>query len=139
MGPAVVLLMAGLGIGALHIARTYFHRDPPTSLEIEQSIDAVEGEVMRLGHQLDPQTALVSIDDGLQAWAAIACATMALEVVEQLFQRLASASLGHPGTLEGLPVGLEAAATLLILREIMYHLGWTSTAVLVAPPGTSSG
>jgi exopolyphosphatase/pppGpp-phosphohydrolase len=37
-----------LGIGALRVARTYFHHDPPTSLEIELSIAAVEEEVTPL-------------------------------------------------------------------------------------------
>ena len=83
-----------LGIGANQIARTYFRHDPPTSIEIERSIDAVEDEVMRLSRQSDPQATLVGIDDGLRAWAAIAGAAMTLELVEQLFQRLASASLG---------------------------------------------
>lgn len=122
-----------LGIGAEQIARTYFHHDPPTSIEIERSIDAVEDEVMRLSHQIDPQVALVGIDDGLRAWAAIAGTAMTLEVVEQLFQRLASASLGRPSALEGLLTGREAAATLLILREFMHHLGYTSIVMLALP------
>jgi hypothetical protein len=45
---------------------------------------------------------------------------MTLETAEHLFQRLASASLGHPGALAGLPV----ARRLLILREFMRHLGY---------------
>ena len=122
-----------LGIGAEQIARTYFHHEPPTSLEIERSIDAVEDEVMRLSRQTDPQAALVSIDDGLRAWAAIAGPAMTLEVVEQLFQRLASASLGRPSALDGLLTGREAAATLLILREFMHHLGYASIMVLALP------
>ncbi len=122
-----------LGIGAEQIARTYFHHDPPTSIEIERSIDAVEDEVMRLSHQIDPQAALVGIDDGLRAWAAIAGTAMTLELVEQLFQRLASASLGRPSALEGLLTGREAAATLLILREFMHHLGYASIMVLALP------
>jgi len=47
--------------------------------------------------------------------------TMTIEIVEQWFQRLASASLGEPGAMRGLPLGREAAATLLVLREFMHH------------------
>ena len=126
-----------LDIGAAQIARTYFHHDPPTSLEIERSIDAVEDEVMRLSRPTDPQAALVGIDDGLRAWAAIAGTAMTLEAVEQLFQRLASASLGRPSALGGLLTGREAAATLLILREFMHHLGYASIMVLALPRDTA--
>ena len=59
---------------------------------------------------------------------------MTIEVVEQWFQRLASASLGQPGALQGLPSGREAAATLLVLREFMHHRGHTSI-VVVEPTG----
>ena len=84
-----------LVIGALHFARTFFHHDPPTSLEIELSIAAVEEEVMRLAHQVDPRAALISIDRGLRAWAAVAGATMTLEVVEQMFEPAAQGRLGQ--------------------------------------------
>ena len=120
-------------IGAEQIAQAYCHHDPPTSIELQRSIDAVEDEVMRLSRPIDPQAALVGIDDGLRAWAAIAGAAMTLELVEQLFQRLASASLGHPSALRGLLTGREAAATLLILREFMHHLGYASIMVLALP------
>ena len=46
---------------------------------------------------------------------------MSLETVEDWFQRLASASLGQPAAMQGLPAGREAAASLLVLREIMHH------------------
>jgi hypothetical protein len=52
--------------------------------------------------------------------------TVTLETVEQLFQRLASASLGDPIARQGLPTGSTFAATLLILREFMHHLGFAS-------------
>ena len=48
---------------------------------------------------------------------------MTIETIEQWFQRLAAASLGRPGAMQGLPAGREAAATLLILREFMHHRG----------------
>lgn len=56
-----------------------------------------------------------------------------IEIVESWFQRLASASLGQPGALWGLPAGREAAATLLMLREFMHHRGYASI-VAVEPP-----
>ena len=58
---------------------------------------------------------------------------MTIETVEQWFQRLASASLGQPGALRGLPSGREAAATLLVLREFMHHRSHTSIVVVGRP------
>lgn len=42
------------------------------------------------------------------------------------FQRLSAVSLGRPISLEGLPASADFAATLLILREFMHHLGFAS-------------
>jgi hypothetical protein len=57
---------------------------------------------------------------------------MPIETVEQCFQQLAAASLGQPGAMQGLPAGREAAATLLILREFMHHLGHPAITVVDA-------
>jgi hypothetical protein len=48
-----------------------------------------------------------------------------LDEVEQLFQRLASASLGNSAARLGLPSGNGFVAATLILRELMHHLGFT--------------
>ena len=125
-----------LELGAQRIARTFLRHDPPASRELELAIDAVEDEVMRLPKSGDPKAGLISTDDGLREWAADSGATMTIETVEQWFQRLASTSLGHPGAMQGLPRGGEAAATLLILREFMHHLGYASITVVDVPPGT---
>lgn len=125
-----------LDLGAARIARDYFHHDPPTSREIERAIDFAEDEIMRLGRPVDATTTLWSTAPALRAWGAVSGPTMTIEIVEQWFQRLASASLGHPGALQGLPSGREAAATLLVLREFMHHRGHTSI-VAVEPTGVS--
>ena len=54
---------------------------------------------------------------------------LTLDSVELLFQRLASASLGHPHAMDGMPAGREPAAVLLI-REVMHHLGYASIAIV---------
>lgn len=112
-----------LDLGAARVARDFFRHDLPTSREIERAIDFVEDEIMRLGKADVATTTLWSISAALQAWAAVSGATMTIATVEQWFQRLAAASLGQPGAMQGLPAGREAAATLLILREFMHHLG----------------
>lgn len=115
-----------LDLGASRIARACFHHDPPLSHEIERAIDRVEDEVMQLRPTGGANATLVSTDPGLMEWGAVSGPTMPIETVEQWFQRLASASLGHPGALQGLPAGCEAAAALLVLREFMHHLGYAS-------------
>ena len=98
-------------------------------LQIERAIDVIEDEIMRLGPRAGAGTTLWSTSDTLQAWSAVSGATMAIETVEQWFQRLAAAALGQPGAMQGLPAGREAAATLLILREFMHHLGYPAITV----------
>jgi exopolyphosphatase/pppGpp-phosphohydrolase len=142
IGDEYVVVLSGHGdkpetvrridLGAVRIARDFFHHDPPTSREIERAIDFAEDEIMRLGRPADVTTTLSSTSAALRAWGAVSDPTMTIETVEQLFQRLASASLGHPGALAGLPAGREAAATLLILREFMHHLGYPAITVVDA-------
>ena len=110
-----------LDLGAARIARACFHHDPPTSHEIERAIDLAEDEIMRLGRPADVIAKLWSTAPALRAWSAVSGPTLTIEIVEQWFQRLASASLGQPGAMRGLPSGREAAATLLVLREFMHR------------------
>jgi exopolyphosphatase/pppGpp-phosphohydrolase len=127
-----------IDLGAARIAREYFHHDPPTSREIERAIDFAEDEIMRLGGPADVTATLWSTAPALRAWRAMSGPTMTIETVEQWFQRLASASLGQPGALQGLPSGRDAAATLLVLREFMHHQGHSSI-VAVGPPVAMTG
>lgn len=121
-----------LDLGAVRIARDYFRHDPPTSQEIERAIDFAEDEIMRLGKAAVVATTLWSTSPALQAWASQSGPTMTIETIEQWFQRLASASLGQPAAMHGLPSGRQAAATLLVLREFMHHRGYKSI-VFVEP------
>jgi exopolyphosphatase/pppGpp-phosphohydrolase len=143
VGDELAVVMSGQGdkpehvhqleLGTVRIARDYFHHDPPTPQEIERAIDFVEDEIMRLGKPDDAATTLWSTSPALQPWSAVAGPAMTVETVEQWFQRLASASLGQPGAMQGLPSGREAAAALLVLREFMHHRGHASIFVVEAP------
>ena len=119
-----------LDLGVLRIAKDLFRHDPPTALEIEQAIDVVEDELMRLGPLDSVGTTLWSTSAALQAWASVSGPTMAIETVEQWFQRLALAAHGQIDALRGLPSGREAATTLLVLREFMHHRGYVSIVVV---------
>jgi exopolyphosphatase/pppGpp-phosphohydrolase len=124
-----------LDLGTSRIAREFFHHAPPTAREIEHAIDSVEDQIMRLGPQGDAGLPLHSASESLQPWAAVSGPTMAIELVEQWFDRLALAAQGRPGALHGLPSGREAAATLLVLREFMHHRGHPSIRVVEPPAG----
>ncbi len=116
-----------LDVGPQSVADSLFRHDPPTGLEVEQAIDAVEDalEASRLRQtdrgELVTDDPLMGSLPGLEHEGA----QLSRDDIEALFQRLASAALGRPDALAGLAGGPQAAA-LLILRECMHHLGFVS-------------
>jgi hypothetical protein len=116
---------ATLALGWHSLARDHFRHDPPSPLELENAIAAVEDEVAR-AHQGIARGAVLVTDDSTIRRIAVAAGvernaeiTLARGAVEQAFERLASRA-------PGLPAGGEFAATLLILRELMHHLDFPS-------------
>jgi hypothetical protein len=106
-----------LPFGAQAIA-ALFHREPPAGHEIEQAIDRIEDALMQVAGPLRGTGPLV-IDAGeWLAWSG--GETLPLAAVEDRFQRLASAALGHPGALHGHPVDAALAAVLVVVREVMH-------------------
>jgi exopolyphosphatase/pppGpp-phosphohydrolase len=128
--PTDVLLE--LPIGTRRIAKELFRQDPPRPAELEAAIDTVEDEVMRVAARVPAGAALLATGTFAgEIRHAVATNDQANEVisldeVEQLFQRLASASLGNPAARQGLPPGNGFVAAVLILREFMHHLGFAS-------------
>jgi hypothetical protein len=126
---------AQLALGWLITPQACFFHDPPTPAELERAIDVVEEEVMRT-HRAGPSEPLLRASgDALRevAKAAGGADRLALDTVEQLFQRIASVSLGDPSAGRGLPSGARFVATLLILREFMHHGGFTAVAFADSP------
>lgn len=119
-------------IGARRIAEELFRHDPPQPAELEAAIDAVEDQLTRVAGQISQGSALRLTGPfvGELRHALVqterANDAIALDEVEQLFQRLASASLGNPAARRGLPTGNGFVAAALILRELMHHLGFVS-------------
>jgi exopolyphosphatase/pppGpp-phosphohydrolase len=124
-----------LDIGPQGVADEFFRHEPPTPNELELAIDAVEDEVMRARSFAADGGELVTADTTLRLFAVGEAGgpTLKIDAVERLFQRLASASLGDPSALRGLPSGREAAAALLILRELMHHLGFSAVTWVDGP------
>ncbi|MES2839608.1 MAG: hypothetical protein V4794_04975 [Pseudomonadota bacterium] len=130
-----------LDLGTASTAHRFFRDDLPTPLELERAIDHVEDELMRAVAWTAGRSTLVADHPLMRALAQAegqsSETVLTREVVEGLFQRLASGALGDPSALRGLPAGQEAAATLLILRELMHHLGFSQVVVAPPSPGAS--
>lgn len=124
-----------LNVGAQKTARLFFKHAPPTPYELENAIAAVEDEVMRVQAQIVPDSCLVTSDAAIREIARLAGMTsttprlLARDDMEQVFQRLAELSLGRPTSQDDMPTDAAFAATLLILREFMQHLHFTSITV----------
>ena len=129
-----------LAIGWRRTADDGFLRrqDLPTAAELEQAIMAVEDEIARVTRLGDASSPLVSDDAALVELARLAGvdgplpARVDVAAVENAFERLARVAQGGPSAFSGLSGG-EAdrsfAARLLIVRELMHHLGFATLVV----------
>ncbi len=117
-----------LNLGWQQVAQRHLHHAPPTPGELEEAINAIEDEVMRVHRQVPVGAQLLSRDPAVGALAVLAGAVEAAEMtvsvaaVERLFERLAAVALGRPAAQEGLPVDAAFFARALILRELLHHL-----------------
>ena len=123
-------------IGSVKTARDFFNQFPPTPGEIESAIQVVEDEVMPLNKLLMPGTALYSADPCIREIAQYALfeetrrdILLASDSMERVFNRLAAIITGLPASQDVLPASNEFAATLLILREVMHHLGFKNITI----------
>ena len=116
-----------LRIGSENLAGEHFRHDPPTPLELENAIAAVEDEIARVhagiaqGPRLHTRDAVLrdlALEMGVAPDAEMA---LTVEAVEHAFQRLPLRAADK-----------KKAATLLILRELMHHLGFAAIIVRTA-------
>lgn len=125
-----------LGAGSGRTAGEHFRHSPPTPLELENAIAAVEDQIMRVRALLPQGGMLYSADPailGLARLAGVSGDMLPVQEVERVFSRLAAVSLGAPASLEQLPTDAALYATAVILRELMHHLGYASIALRTAP------
>ncbi len=125
-----------LGIGAGKTALAFFHHEPPTPDEVEAAINVVEDEVTRAVPLTKNATALYTLDSAAKQTARLAGIAgengtmLSRENMETVFGRLAALSMGRPVSSDPIPVDARFAAALLILREVMHHLGFDSIGIL---------
>jgi exopolyphosphatase/pppGpp-phosphohydrolase len=130
--PDAVLVLA---IGSRRTAADFFKHAPPTPGELEAAIMAVEDEVARARSVATGKSHLFTTDTAIREIAQLAGVAagseliLSLEAVERLFDLLAALSLGRPASSAGIPANTAFAATLLILREFMHHLQFSSITV----------
>lgn len=128
--------MLALAIGSRRTAHEHFKHSPPGSLELENAIVTVEDEITRAQRLMLPQSRLYTTDAAAREIALLSGVgegpqmQLYVDALERSFERLASVALGRPASHEGLPAANRFAATLLILREFVHHMQFSSITVL---------
>jgi exopolyphosphatase/pppGpp-phosphohydrolase len=119
-----------LELGNEKTADTYFRDYPPTAGEIEEAIQTVEDEIMTLSKLLPDGSVLYTHDAGIREISQLAVnselSVVTRSDIEQLFGRLTAIISGRPLSSDNLPATNSFVATLLILREVMFHLKFMS-------------
>ena len=99
---------------------------PPTALEAETAIELIEEAVMPLHRQLAGGGDLkVRGGAELRSLATLAGPQLAAETIEALFTRAAAVAQGRPAASEPVLAQPAVFACLLILREVLHHLGFS--------------
>ncbi|MEO7399890.1 MAG: hypothetical protein ABIV07_03865 [Polaromonas sp.] len=130
--PDAVLVLA---IGSKKTVADFFKHTPPTPGELENAIMVIEDELTRLRKITSAASTLFTAGTEIREIALVAGVSehpemiLALDAVEQTFDRLAALTLGRPASSAGIPASATFAATLLILREFMHHLQFASITV----------
>jgi len=125
-----------LDIGSQKTSADHFKHRPPTPGEMEHAIMGVEDEIAQVPTARLAGSNLFTTDDAVRQIALVAGLahqpTMLLSMaeVERTFDRLTYVLEGRPASSEGLPESSEFGTTLLILREFMHHLGFSSITVV---------
>lgn len=123
-----------LPIGSKVTSTKHFRDFPPTEIEVEKAIMDVEDEVMPLSIEIEKgKYELVSFDPvihDIAGYANVKDKYMTTAEVEGVFSRLAAIITGRPASMDILPQSNEFASSLLILREVVHHLGFKSITVI---------
>ncbi|MBP6711594.1 MAG: hypothetical protein KAX89_08120 [Propionivibrio sp.] len=125
-----------LAIGSQRTATDHFKHRPPTPGEMEHAIMSVEDAIAQAPAALLAGSNLFTTDAAIRDIALMAGLAnqpvmhLGIAEVETTFDRLVYVVQGRPASSEGLPESSEFGATLLILRELMHHQGFSSITVV---------
>jgi len=125
-----------LAIGSQTIANEYLLHAPPLPAELENAIFAIEEQIatahvtIPAGAQLySPDLTVRRIAHFLRG-AGEESLSLGTDVVERGFSRLVNAALARSTAQDGLPLNADFVATLVLLRELLHHLQFSSITVL---------
>lgn len=120
-----------IGVGIDRLAHGIFLHEPPSAVELERGITIIEDALMAAGLSHDSRGELATSDTQLQSIVGpMAGSTpVPLAEVEALFRRMAEVSHGSLARSSDPAFTRQASAALLILREIMHHLGYSAVQV----------
>jgi exopolyphosphatase/pppGpp-phosphohydrolase len=127
--PATIMMLA---IGSQKTSSEYFKHNPPTAGELENAIMVVEDEVTRARTMTACDSTLFTFDAAILEVALNSGVSNSLnlivtrDAIERTFDRFAQVTLGSSASHQGIPASTAFAATLLILREFMHHLQFSS-------------
>jgi hypothetical protein len=122
-----------LPLGASLLRAQWLRHDPPHAHELEAAIEAVENLVMPLHRVLpaDDTLCVVTPAGGAAPFAPLMEAGTR-DQLEGLFNRAAAIAQGRPTGSDPALADPQVMAALVILREVMHHLGFTQ--LRFAPP-----
>ncbi len=124
-----------LYLGTRELGTGPWRHAPPSPLEMEQAIAFVEDLLVPLAKSLPPGTKLVTHDPEARHLVVLSrpgedpAPPLSVEHVERVFNDLVAVSDGRPVASSGLPTEAGFAAYVLILRELMQHLGFDAITV----------
>lgn len=125
-----------LPLGPTRLVRDCLRHTPPRASDIEHAIDVIEDALARVQGQprgatlLTRDPALHSLIRRLASHPLPSAPSATLEEAELAFQHMASVSLGYPAGDQALGGTPHEAALLVLVRELMHHLGFvTITAI----------
>ena len=110
---------------------TVWRGHPPTALELEVAIAAVEDALMPLVRELPAGLPLSTSDPfarELRAWLQ-AGPELPLEDVERAFDEMAAVAQGRSASASTLPQDAAFDGWLLVLREFMHHGGFARLSI----------
>ena len=119
-----------LAVSPKVLADRYWPRSHPGSLQLERAIDDVEVAIMQAGPRHAERGVLLATESLWKLLPGLLRqgADLTRDDVEARFTRLAASALAADRGVAGPETAGESAAALLLLREVMHHLGFSSLA-----------
>lgn len=133
-----------LHIGVDRVAADCFRHDPPTAAELESAITGIEDEIMRVAASERGRFTVTTRDHELHGLADLIGLPPAnirkidRQAVENLYREVAACAERRLWPRTARLSSRRYAALVLILRELLHHLGFSAIHVLHPPNGTHS-